>query len=113
MRNLLIAICIIIVAQIVTFLQLQMQFLSTWAKTHPLTMSLLGIPVAYLFIQSTKYCAAAFDGQIWPGRLIGFAIGAIVFTFMSIFLMKEPMTVKTFVCLILSAGILGIQILWK
>jgi hypothetical protein len=44
---------------------------------------LLGLPISWLLITFTRYCKDAFDGQIWPGRLIGFAIGAIVFSVMS------------------------------
>jgi multidrug transporter EmrE-like cation transporter len=55
----------------------------------------------------------AFEGQMWPSRLIGFSIGAIVFTLLSWVIFKEPLTLKTGVCLVLAAGILLIQLLWK
>jgi hypothetical protein len=55
----------------------------------------------------------AFDGQVWPGRLIGFAVGAIVFALLSHFIMDEPFSTKTITCLFLAGGILGIQIFWK
>jgi len=54
-----------------------------------------------------------YDGQIWPSRLIGFAIGIVVFALMSYFIFKEPINVKTLICLVLGGAILGIQILWK
>lgn len=112
-KNLIIAIILVAVAQSLTFFQGQGQFLWNWAKNNTIVMSLLGIPISYMFIKFVKYCALAFDGQIWPGRLIGFAVGAIVFTLFSWIIMKEPISAKTLVCLILSAGILGVQILWK
>jgi hypothetical protein len=113
MRNLIMAFITIVIAQLLAYLQTQSQFFWTWAKEHPLLMSITGIPISILLIYFTKYCALAFDGQVWPGRLIGFAVGAIVFAFMSNLIMNEPFSVKTIVCLCLSAGILLVQVLWK
>lgn len=112
-KNLLISLIIIIFAQIMTFLQLQSQFISEWAKNHPVLISIGGFPISFLLIYFTKYCSAAFNGEVWPGRLIGFAVGAIIFAVLSIVLLKEPMTTKTLICLVLSALILIVQIFWK
>jgi hypothetical protein len=113
MRSLIISLVLVVLAQSLAYLQLQSQFFSTWAKEHPLMMSLTGIPISILLIYFTKYCAMAFDGQVWPGRLVGFAVGAIVFALMSHFIMNEPFSTKTVLCLFLAGGILGIQIFWK
>jgi len=51
-----------------------------------------------------------FDGEVWPGRLMGYAIGIIVFTILSYTIFNEPLTGKTIACLILSSVILGIQL---
>ena len=75
MRHLIISLVIVAIAQSLAYLQLQSQFFWTWAKDHPLMMSLFGLPISILLIYFTKYCAIAFDGQVWPGRLIGFAVG--------------------------------------
>jgi multidrug transporter EmrE-like cation transporter len=74
---------------------------------------LLGLPISYLFMISVKHFVAAYDGQIWPSRLIGFGIGVVVFSLMSHWLFKEPFTLKTLVCLGLGSLIVLIQILWK
>jgi hypothetical protein len=113
MRSLIISLVLVVLAQSLAYLQLQSQFFSTWAKEHPLMMSLTGIPISILLIYFTKYCAMAFDGQVWPGRLIGFAVGAIVFALLSYFIMDEPFSTKTITCLFLAGGILGIQIFWR
>ena len=113
MRHLIISLVIVVIAQSLAYLQLQSQFFWTWAKDHPLLMSITGIPISILLIYFTKYCSLAFDGQVWPGRLIGFAVGAIVFAMLSYFIMNEPFTPKTIVCLCLAGAILGVQILWK
>jgi len=112
-RYLFIAIILMTVGQVISFLQVQSQFFWEWSKNHPYIMSLLGLPLSYLLILSVRYCAMGFGGQIWPGRLIGFAIGAIVFTVLSWVIMKEPLNTKTIICLILSSAILGVQIIWK
>jgi multidrug transporter EmrE-like cation transporter len=44
---------------------------------------------------------------------MGFAIGAIVFTFMSWSWFREPLTVKTLICLGLALCIMLVQIFWK
>lgn len=113
MRNFIIALVIVTFAQLLAYLQTQSQFFWTWSKEHPLLISITGIPISILLIYFTKYCALAFDGQVWPGRLIGFAVGAIVFALLSHLIMNEPFTPKTIVCLCLSAGILLIQMFWK
>ena len=113
MRNLIIALIFIIFAQSLAYFQLQGQFFWTWAKNHPILMSFMGVPISILLIYFTKYCALAFDGQVWPGRLIGFAIGAIVFALLSSLIMSEPFTTKTIVSLCLAVGILLVQVLWK
>jgi len=113
MKNLILSLIIVVIAQALAYLQLQGQFFWNWAKTHPLLMSFFGVPISLLLIYFTKYCAIAFEGQVWPGRLIGFAVGAIVFALLSHFIMSEQFTQKTIVSLFLAAGILLIQIFWK
>ena len=100
-------------AQVGTFFQLQGQMKYQWIKDHYWLTVLLGIPISMLFMYSVKNMVIAFEGQMWPSRLIGFSIGAIVFTLLSWVIFKEPLTLKTGVCLVLAAGILLIQLLWK
>ena len=100
-------------AQIGTFFQLQGQMKYQWAKDHYWIMVLMGIPISMLFMYSVKNIVIAFDGQMWPSRLIGFSIGAVVFTWLSWLIFKEPLTTKTIICLILAMGILVIQLFWK
>lgn len=113
MKNLLISLIIITIAQSLAYLQLQSQFFWSWSKNNPLLMSLAGIPISILLIYFTKYCALAFNGEVWPGRLIGFAVGAIVFALLSHYIMNETFTTKTTICLFLACLILLIQIFFK
>ena len=102
-----------IVAQILTFIQLQGQFKYQWAKDNPLLMACIGVPLSLLYLTSVKYLVAHFDGEKWPSRLIGFSVGAVVFTIMSWAWFREPLALKTLVCLGLAVCIMGIQIFWK
>ena len=99
--------------QILSFLQLQGSVKFGWDKKYPILVyggAMLGM---WIFIQSVNSIVAAYNGQLWPSRLIGFGIGVIVFTTMSWLMFKEPMTLKTIICLGLAATLVGIQVLWK
>ena len=100
-----------LIAQITTFLQLQGQLKYEWLKNNMWFGVLMGLPISFMFMMSVKNFVAAFNGQIWPSRLIGFGIGVIVFSIMSHWLFKEPLTLKTFICLGLGSLIVLIQIL--
>jgi len=102
-----------VIAQILTFLQLQGNIKYGWFQKYPIIMLASAIPISYLFIKSVEYFVAAYNGQIWPSRLIGFGIGVIIFTLMSKMLFGEPFTTKTAICLALGTAIVLIQILWK
>ena len=111
--NLFYGILLGLIAQILTFFQLQGQMKIEWFKNNLWLTLLMGIPISYLFMMSVKNMVLAYDGQIWPSRLIGFGIGVVVFTAMSHWLFKEPLTLKTLTCLGLGVCIILIQIFWK
>lgn len=101
-------------AHLITFIQLQGQFKWNWFKEHPFLVALvMGLPISYLFIFSVRYFVSYFDGQLWPPRLIGFAVGVVVFTTMSYVWFREPVTLKTGITLLLAIGIISIQVFWK
>jgi multidrug transporter EmrE-like cation transporter len=102
-----------LLAQVLTFFQLQGQMKIEWFKNNTFLVACMGIPISLLFMHSVKNFVTAYDGQIWPSRLIGFGIGVIVFTIMSHYMFREPLTPKTLTCLSLGVGIILIQILWK
>ena len=88
-----------VVAQILTFLQLQGGLKYDWNKKYPITILLISVPISWLYIKSVGYIVEHYNGDLWPSRLIGFVIGVFIFSLMSSFLFKEP--------------ILMIQIFWK
>ncbi len=102
-----------ILAQIMTFFQLQGPLKFQWFKDNYWLTVLFGIPISMLFMYSVKNLVIAFDGSLWPSRLIGFSIGAIVFSIFSYLIFNEPITQKTGVCLTLAIAILLIQLFWK
>ena len=75
-------------------------------------MSLLGIPISYALLYSTKYGVQGF-GTLWPIRLMGFAVGIISFTFITYFVLGEGVTLKTGISLILATVILLLQLIWS
>jgi hypothetical protein len=111
--NLLIGMFFGFLAQVATFYQLQGPLKFEWFKNNYWLTVLMGIPISMLFMYSVKNMVMAFDGQMWPSRLIGFSIGAIVFSLLSWTIFNEPLTTKTIVCLVLAVAILLVQLFMK
>ena len=89
------------------------QFIWSWFKDHPFILSLFGIPISLGYIWATKFAFAAFDGTLWPGRLIGFAMGIISFAILTNYYMDEGISTKVIVSLILAITLVLIQVFWK
>lgn len=102
-----------ILGQIGTFLQLQGAYKYGWYEKYQWVVILASLPLGWLYIQSVNSFIVGFDGQIWPSRLLGFGIGVIVFTLMSHFLFKEPLSLKNGLCLGLGFVIVFIQLFVK
>lgn len=102
-----------VLAQILTFVQLQGQFRWEWFKQHPWVVSLMGVPISFLYLMSVKYLVDHFGGELWPSRLMGFSIGAIVFSYMAHSWFQEPFTLKTAICLGLAFTIMMVQLFMK
>lgn len=102
-----------LLGQILSFFQLQGSIKYGWYEKYPIVVILTAIPSMWFYLKSVENLIVSFDGELWPSRLIGFGIGIIVFVSLSVILFKEPITMKTFICLLLASTILGIQIFWK
>ena len=102
-----------LLGQIFVWYQINGQFISEWMKKHPLWVSFMGVPISFIYIYATQYLVEAFNGDLWPQRLIGFAMGMISFSFLTWFHLNEAITLKTAVTLALATAIVVIQIVWK
>tara|TARA_B110000977_G_scaffold135215_1_gene172024 strand:+ start:1370 stop:1714 length:345 start_codon:yes stop_codon:yes gene_type:complete len=112
-RNIVIAFFLFMLAQTMIWYQTNSQFFSNWVKERPLLMAVLGIPISYLLIYASRYVVAGFDGQLWPGRLIGFSTGMIIMAVLTYYHLDEGITLKTGVTLMLAFIIVMVQLYWK
>ena len=98
-------------AAILAFFQLQGHYV--WPKIKFLSSMWwvygTSVIIAPLFFYSTIWSFEHF-GAFWNMRLAGFGIGTLVFGIMAWSLIGEIPTMKTFVCLLLAAAIILIQI---
>ena len=99
--------------QTLVWYQINGQFLNEWIKSNPLVMSLFGIPVSFVYIYATQYLVEAFNGDLWPQRLIGFSTGMFAFAILTYIHLNQAITLKTAVTLALAVAIVVIQIVWK
>ena len=104
---------IFVLVQIITWFQLNGQFVWPWFKNNVFLLCLFGIPISWLYIESTRLGFIAFDGLIWPGRLLGFAMGMLTFAVCANVFMGEGLNTKTIVSLILATILTVIQVFWK
>ena len=102
-----------LLGQVGSFMQLQGAMKLGWYPKYFWPVLLMSVPLSWLYIKSVEHFVAAFDGQLWPSRLIGFGLGITIFSIMSHFMFKEPLTPKTLVCIGLGLIIIAIQVIWK
>jgi len=113
MKNLVLGIVFILLAQIIAWFQQFATIKWPWFKDHIwVLILLLGIPTSYLFIWGAQHLYSEVT-SVWSVRLIQFSIGMSVVLFLTYFVMNEPLTLKNAVCLMLSALIVLIQVFWK
>jgi len=101
------------IGQVLIWFQSHLQFFNNWSKDNPLLIAIPGVIVSYVSILATKTLAEAYDGLVWPSRLIGFGIGIILFSFLTWILLGEKIEMKSAICVLLAFCILLIQLYWK
>jgi len=110
---LLIGVGMFLIAHILTFFQLNGQFLwKSFAKNEWLVAA-SGIILSIFYIWGTKYIVEAFGGLLWPGRFIGFGIGMVIYALMVSYFFNEGINLKTLTSLILATGLVMVQVFWK
>ena len=103
-----------LIAHILTFYQLNGQFLKStdWFRKNEIIVAACGMVLSFFYIWGTKYTVSGVGG-LWPARFIGFGIGMIIYAIFIGFHFNEGITPKTVVSLILALLLVCIQVLWK
>ena len=114
MAKFLIGILLYFFGQTLIWYQTNGQFINKWAKEHPFLMAcIFSVPISYAFIIATKYVVGYFNGELWPGRFIGFATGMVSFAILTSPHMNEGINSRTAISLVLATALVAIQIFWK
>ena len=107
-KDILICVTILFVAQIIIWFQLNGQLKWEWFKDNYFLMSLLGVPISYALLYTTKFGFQGF-GELWPIRLLGFAVGMVSFPIITYLILGEGITIKTGVSILLAIVIMILQ----
>ena len=102
-----------LLAHIITFFQLNGQFMWKWFREHEWVMALAGIPISLLYLWGTKYTVQGFEGLLWPTRFVAFGVGMIIYALFVSYFFSEGLNSKTLVSLGLAVLLVSIQVLWK
>ena len=114
MSKLTLCVLLFLFGQTLIWFQTNGQFLWKWFEKHPLILSItMGTTISYAFIMATKYAYEHFDGLLWPGRFLGFALCISSYAILTWIFMGEGISLKTFTSLILATGIICVQLFWK
>ena len=102
-----------IVSATAIWFQTHAQFFNDWSKDNALLVAIPGFIISYWSIKATENIAEAYDGAVWPARLIGFGVGIILFSILTWLILGEKIEIKSAVCVLLAFCILIIQLFWK
>ena len=112
--NLIGALTLFLIGQTLIFFQTNGQFFNSWFAKNTIFLSIVGGSIiSYTFILGTKYAYNYFDGLLWPGRFMGFAIGVSSYAILAYLFMGEGISWKTATSLMLSVAIIWVQLFWK
>ena len=112
-KDLLIGLVSFLFAHIITFYQLNGQFISKLFQKYEWIVATSGIAISFLFIWGTKYTVSGMGGEMWPSRFMGFGIGMVVYAIGVSQHFNEGITLKTWISLGISLVLICIQVLWK
>lgn len=102
------------IAHLLTFFQLNGQFLKIdWFRKNQIIVILFGAVLSIFYVLGTKYVVDGTGGLLWPTRFIGFGIGMISYALCVSYFFKEGINIKTWVSLGLSLILVSIQVFWK
>ena len=112
-KDLFIGVGAFLVAHIITFYQLNGQFISKWFRDNEWVVAATGIIISFFYIWGTKYVVSGMGGEMWPARFIGFGIGMTIYAVGINYHFNEGLTPKTIVSLCIALILIFIQVLWK
>jgi len=113
-KDLFIGIGAFFIAHVLTFYQLNGQFLKTdWFRKNEFIVAACGIVLSFFYIWGTKYAVSGMGGLLWPARFIGFGVGMIIYAIMLNHHFSEGINNKTWGSLGLALILICIQIFWK
>jgi hypothetical protein len=102
------------IGQTLVWFQLNSQFVWDWWKDKPLiAVVLFSIPAGLCFWYGIKFAYEEM-GQVWGPRFLIFSMSYLTFPLLTWWFLNESMfTVKTTICVALSAVIVGVQLFGK
>jgi len=113
MKQALLAILLLLVAQVGAWFQQFAQVKYPWFKENVwFNAVFLGVPLSYLFIYGARFAYSSV-GTAWSARLLQFSLGILVMLTLSYLVLGETLTTKNAVSLGLCFCIVLIQVLWK
>ena len=110
---LILCVTLFLLVQVVTWFQLNGQFLWKSFVKNEWLVAASGIVLSFFYIWGTKYTVDAFNGLLWPGRFIGFGVGMVIYAIMVSYFFNEGINLKTMTSLILATGLVCVQVFWK
>ena len=104
-----------VVAHLLTFYQLNGQFLksTSWFRNNEIWVAAAGIILSFFYMYGTKYTVSGMDGLLWPARFIGFGCGMVIYALLVSYHFNEGINMKTIVSLLICAALIGVQLFWK
>jgi hypothetical protein len=101
-----------VLAHILSWLQLNMQFISEWWEGKGLlSVIIFGIPCGLLFWYAWGITTVSLGKSAWGARFLSYGLSYLTFPIMTHYLLGESMfTTKTILCVLLSLVIVFVQI---
>ena len=111
-NKLLIGCGLFFIAHVISWFQMNSQFLWDWWRDRPLIAALVyAIPCSMVYVMAWRYSAMGLDNSVWGARFISFGISYLSFPLLTAILLGESMfTFKTMSCVFLSFCIVYIQV---
>lgn len=112
-NDLLVGVFLFTIAHILTFYQLNGQFIWKWFQKNEWVIIVSGVILSVFYIWGTKYTVLGTGNLLWPARFIGFGVGMVIYSILVNHHFNEGINGKTIVSLILCVILICIQIFWK